>query len=167
MTDGSSKKFEKLQKRMMRQNMHRIWQVAQSRNLDGLTDDEKEIAWIMLEHEEFNDDFRNAEELADYEYNPDSEVNPFMHIGIHIAVENQLKQKEPLEVCEFYNAAKERGVSHHEIIHRLGFILMPLVFHTLKHLKPFDNERYKNLLRKHKDTDTEMLEALLEKEFED
>lgn len=166
MTDDFSKTYEKLQRRMIRQKMHLIWKVAQSGNLDSLNDEEKQIAGIMLEHEEFNDDFNNTEALVDYEYDPDTEVNPFMHISIHTAVESQLKQEEPLEVCEFYNAMKEKGVSHHEIIHGIGFIFIPLIFDTLKHLKSFDVERYKLLLRKYKDADPEMFEALMKEEFE-
>jgi hypothetical protein len=81
-----------------------------------------------------------------------------MHIGIHLAVKNQLKQKEPMEVCEFYNAIKEKNMPHHEIIHRVCSILVPFVFDTMK--------RFKSLLVKHSDTDTELLEAFIHKEFE-
>ena len=135
--------YEKLQRRMVLQKMHSIWKVAQSGDLGGLKDEEKQIAHIMLEHEEFNDEFSNTEALFDYEYNPGYEINPFMHISIHIAVENQLKQKEPVEAFEFYNAMKEKGLLDHEIIHRIGFIFMHLIFDTLRHLKSFDGERYR------------------------
>ena len=167
MTDDFSKERERLQRRMVRQKMHFIWKVAQTGNLNNLTDEEKEIAHIILEHEEYNDHFSKAGDIADYEYDPESDVNIFMHIGIHTAVGNQLKQKEPNETYEFYNATKEKGVSHHEIVHLIGLIFMPLIFDTLKNLKPFDGARYKYLLGKYKDMEPEKLEALIEEEFKD
>ena len=163
MTDDFSIEYEKLQRRMVRQKMHSIWQVAQSGNMDGLKDEEMQIAQVMMEHKEYNKDFNKSGELIDHEYNPESDLYIFMHIGIHMVVENQLKHKEPIEACEFYNAMKERGVSHHEITHYISFILMPLIFDTLKHLKPFDDKRYKSLLRKYKDTDPKRFEALMKK----
>jgi len=167
MTDNLSKERERLQRRMVRQKMHFIWKVAQTGTLNNLNDEEKEIAHIILEHEEYNDHFSNAGDIADYEFDPESDVNIFMHIGIHTAVGGQLKQKEPKEACEFYNAMEEKGISHHETVHLIGLIFMPLIFDTLKHLKPFDGERYQHLLRKYKDMEPEKLEALLEEEFRD
>lgn len=165
MSNSFSKEHERLQKRMMRQKIHRIWQTTQSGNVNNLNEEEKQLAHIMLEHKEYDNDFCNAEDLFDYEYDPDTEINPFMHISVHSAIENQLTEQEPTEVCEFYEAMREKGVSQHAIIHQIGLIFVPLVFHTMVHSKPFDSGRYKRLLKKYKDTDPEMLEALLEKEF--
>jgi len=165
MIDDSSKELEKLQRRMLRQKMHRIWQAAQSGKLDDLGEEEKRIADIMLEHDEYNDDFGNVDTLADYEYNPDTEVNPFLHISMHSMIENQLREQGPLEVCKFYDAMKEKGCSHHQIIHLIGLILMPLLYEVLKYKKPFDDERYRRFLRKHKDTKPEILQAVLEDEY--
>jgi hypothetical protein len=166
MTDDSSKKLEKLQRRMLRQKMHRIWQAAQSGKLDDLDEEENRIADIMLEHEEYSDDFSNADSLADYEYNPDTEVNPFLHISMHSMIGNQLREQGRNEVSKFYDAMKEKGCSHHQIIHLIGLILLPLLYEVLKYKRLFDGERYERLLNKYKHTKPEKLPALLEREFD-
>ena len=51
----------------------------------------------MLMHEdEFFNEFEFADVLHDREFDPDTDVNPFLHITIHNAVENQLAAKDPL-----------------------------------------------------------------------
>ena len=167
MTDDFSKEQDKLQRRILRQKMHRIWQTAKSGRLDDLNDEEKQMGHIMLEHEEYKDDFDNADSLADYEYNPDTEVNPFLHVSMHSMIENKLKRQGRNEVREFYDAMKEKGCSHHRIIHLTGLILLPLLYEALKYKRIFDGERYERLLIKYKHAKPEILQSLLEKEFND
>jgi len=166
MTADFSKEQDKLQRWILRQKMNRIWQAAKSGRLDDFNDEEKQVAHIMLEHEEYKDDFDNADLLADYAYNPDAEVNPFLHISTHLMIENQLKGQGRNEVRKFYDAMKEKGCSHHQIIHLIGLILLPLLYEVLKYKRMFDGERYERLLIKYRRAKPGKLSALLEKEFD-
>ncbi|MCK4788247.1 MAG: hypothetical protein KAV87_31185 [Desulfobacteraceae bacterium] len=61
-----------------REKMHEIWQKAKNDELDDLSDEEKNLAQIMLDHEdEFFNQFELADKLKDHEYDPDTEANPF------------------------------------------------------------------------------------------
>ncbi len=141
----------KLFKSANREHLHFLWEKAQNNDLDALSDEDRRLAEAMLLHEdEFFNVFEFADVLHDREFDPDTDVNPFLHITIHTAVENQLAAKDPIEVFQFYNAMRKKKCSHHDTIHLIGAILVPLMFDTMKHQKPFDNDRYVSMLKKYK-----------------
>jgi len=144
-------------RRITREHTHIIWQLAKSDELEDLPDEEKLLGKIMLEHEEYYNQFECADVLSDCEFDPDTEVNPFLHITIHTVVENQLKAKDPIEAYQFYNSMRRRKVSRHDTIHLIGAILVPLIFDTWKYRKEFDLERYKSMLKKYKDKKPEKI----------
>lgn len=149
-----------------RQYMYEIWQHAKANDLDQLSEEEQQIGKLMLEHEEYHNQFEFADALEDYQFDPESGVNPFLHISIHVIVENQLKSKQPIEAYQFYNSIRRKKVSHHETIHLIGNIFAPLMFQVLKRKEPFDNELYQQLLKKYKDKKPEKIYAAIEKELE-
>jgi hypothetical protein len=141
----------KLFRSASREHLHFLWEKAKNNELDGLSEEDRRLAEAMLLHEdEFFNVFEFADVLHDREFDPDTDVNPFLHITIHTVVENQLAAKDPIEVFQFYNAMRKKKCSHHETIHLIGAILVPLMFDTMNHKKPFDNDRYVSLLKKYK-----------------
>ena len=81
---------------------------------------------------------------------------------IHTVIENQLEARDPIEVFQFYNAMRKKKCSHHDTIHLIGAILMPLMFDTMKNLTPFDHKRYVSLLKKYKLRKPDKIWALLD-----
>ena len=131
--------------------MHQIWEKAKSNDLDSLPTEEKRLGEIMLEHEEeFFNQFEFSDLIHDHVYDPNAEVNPFLHIYIHSIVERQLEEKDPIEAHQFYNAMRKKRCSHHEAIHLIGAILAPMIFTVIQQQKPFDRDTYKRLLNKYK-----------------
>ncbi len=146
-----------------REHLHSLWEKAKNNELDGLDNEDRRLAEAMLMHEdEFFNAFEFADVLHDREFDPDTDVNPFLHITIHTAVENQLKAKDPIQVLQFYNAMRKKKCSHHDTIHLIGAILVPLIFDTMKHQKPFDNDRYVSILKKYKSRKPDKIWALLD-----
>jgi len=146
-----------------REHLHFLWEKAKNNDLDGLGDENRRLAEAMLMHEdEFFNIFEFADVLHDREFDPDTDGNPFLHITIHTAVENQLAAKDPIEVFQFYNTMRKKKCSHHDTIHLIGAILVPLMFDTMKHQKPFDNDRYVSLLKKYKSRKPDKIWALLD-----
>ncbi len=151
-----------------RENMASIWKRAKTGDLNGLDDEEKLIARIMQEHEdEFHSQFDTAGEIGGSLLESGKEVNPFMHVVIHVVVENQLAAREPIEAFQFYNAMRKKKVPREEVIHLLGFFLIPLLFHTMETGVPFDERRYRGLLKKMKKKKPWKIADLLGDEFED
>jgi hypothetical protein len=146
-----------------REHLHFLWEKAKKQELDELEGEDRLLAEAMLMHEdEFLNVFEFADVLHDREFNPDTDVNPFLHITIHTVVENQLAAKDPIEVFQFYNAMRKKKCSHHDTIHLIGAILVPLMYDTLKNKTPFDNVRYVSLLKKYKSRKPDKIWSLLD-----
>jgi hypothetical protein len=145
--------------------IHSIWKVLQAGGLESLPRDKQKLGKIMLEHEQYHNQFEIADLLHDHQYDINSEVNPFLHITLHEIAENQLESKEPIEVFQFYNAMKKHHISRHDIIHLIVMIFSPMLFQVLKNKVPFDNERYRYLLRRCKDKKPNAIESFLDREF--
>jgi len=146
-----------------RDNMYELWGRAKERNYEGLNDEEKRIAKIMVEHEdEFQIQLEFADLTYDHDYDPDTEYNPFLHITIHSIVEAQLEQKEPIETLQCYNTIRKKKYSHHDTIHFIGQILSCLIFDVMTHKRPFNSELYRKLLKKYKSRKPEKFIELLE-----
>ena len=161
----SEDEIEKQVRVMHREHMRELWEKAKNNDLDDLDTEQRRLANIMLDHEdEFSNQFEFADATAEHEYDPDTEVNPFLHISIHSVVEKQLEERDPIEAFQFYNAMRQKKVSHHDAIHLIGMILSPLMFGVLKDKKPFDLETYKRLLKKCKTRKPEKIPDLLDKE---
>ena len=148
-----------------RGHMHDIWEKAKSDEMEDLDPEERRLAGIMLAHEE---EFFNAFEFSDLteemDFDPDTDMNPFLHIAIHSVVETQLGNKDPLEAFQFYNAMRKKKCAHHDAIHLIGAILAPMIFGGLKHKVQFDRDTYKALLKKYKTRKPEKIMDLLNDE---
>ncbi|MCK4485618.1 MAG: DUF1841 family protein [Desulfobacterales bacterium] len=154
-------------RRLNREHMHMIWQVAKSGDLDVLDGEERRLAELMLEHQdEYFNQFEMADVLGDHQFDPESETDPFLHITFHTIVENQLESKEPIETYQFYNSMRKKKVSHHDTVHLVDAILAPLVLNTLQQRRAFDLEKYKSLLKKCKGKKPEKIMEWLDRDPE-
>lgn len=149
-----------------RGHMHDIWEKAKSDELDDLDPEQRRLAGIMLAHEEeFFNAFEFADLTAEMDFNPDTDVNPFLHIAIHSVVETQLEERDPIEAFQFYNAMRKKKCSHHDAIHLIGAILAPMIFGGLMHKVQFDLDTYKTMLKKYKTRKPEKIMDLLENDL--
>ena len=150
-----------------RKNLHSLWRRAQDGKLDGLDEEERRLAEIMLAHsDEYFNQFEFADVLADLDFNPESEVNPFLHVTLHAVLEKQVKDHEPIEALQFYNAMLKHRCTAHEAIHLLMGILLKFLFPILKERSPFDLDGYRKLLKICKTRKPDKVVAFLESEPE-
>lgn len=154
-------------KKLTRDHTHKIWEIAKTGDLDSLSGEDKRYAEVMIEHkEEYFNQFEMADLTYDHQYDPDTEENPFLHITFHLVVENQLEDKDPIEVYQFYNSMRKKKYPHHDTIHLIGAILSPFIFSTIQHKVPPDMALYKSLLKKYKNRKPEKIWTSLEKELD-
>jgi hypothetical protein len=159
------KEASKEMRRLSRDLMHRIWVKAKAGDLKDLSPEERRLAGIMLEHaDEFHNQFEFSDLTSDHEFEPETEVHPFLHIFIHSIVETQIEEKNPIEVDQFYKANRKRGCSRHDTIHLIGAILAPVMFSVIQDKAPFDLDTYRALLRRYKSKPAEEIMGLLENE---
>jgi Domain of unknown function (DUF1841) len=117
----------------------------------------------MLDHsdEHFNQ-FEFADALADHEYDPETEVNPFLHVILHAVAEKQVEDRDPIEAFQFYNAMLRNKCNRHEAIHLLNIILVKFIFQILKGKKPFPLESYRKILKEYKSRNPRKIHQLVE-----
>lgn len=154
----------KIIRKINRVYIHSIWQKAKHGDINGLDEEERHIAKILLEHsEEFFNQFEFADTLSDYNFDP-SEVNPFLHIAIHAIVERQVEERNPVEAFQFYNSMLRKKCTRHEAIHLLGLILFKFLHPFLKGEGKISPKEYCDLLKLYKFKKPEKIYKLLEEE---
>ena len=146
-----------------RKHFHEIWKKAQSGELQGLTEEEQRLGKIMLDHsDEYFNQFEFADALADHEYDPETEANPFLHVTLHAIAEKQVQDRNPIEAFQFYNAMLRNKCSRHEAIHLLNIILVKFIFQILKEKKLFPLESYRKILKEYKSRNPKKINRLVE-----
>ena len=129
------------------EHSHLIWEIAKTGDLSTLSKEDRKLAEIMLEHEEYHNQFEIADILSEHEYDVENETNPFLHVTMHAIAETQLENRDPIEAYQFYNAMRKKKASHHDAIHLIGLVLAPLIFKVLQEKKAFDLEEYRSQLK--------------------
>jgi hypothetical protein len=146
-----------------RKHFYEIWKKAQSGDLQGLTEEEQHLGKIMLDHsDEYFNQFEFADALADHEYDPETGVNPFLHVTLHAIAEKQIEDRNPIEAFQFYNAMLRNKCSRHEAIHLLNIILIKFIFQILKENKPFPLESYRKILKEYKSRNPKKINRLVD-----
>jgi hypothetical protein len=94
----------------------RAWQ-RHSRNLplEGI---EKLIIAVILRHPEYHALLDDPEDHHDRDYPPElGETNPFLHLGMHVAIEEQLSIDRPPGLRNLYAALLKKTGDEHETQH--------------------------------------------------
>ena len=131
-----------------RQHMHQIWEAVKKNDFDDLDEEDVLLGKIMMEHQdEFHNEFEFSDVLDDYEFDPETETNPFLHIIVHSVIEKQVREKDPIEAYQFYNAMIRKKADRHDTIHMMGHIFAHFLFQTLKYHVPLDEIRYRKVLK--------------------
>ncbi len=104
------------------------------------------LSRILLDHPEFHAVFESRDgevDLAKF-----GGINPFLHVGLHLVVEQQRIGQQPPEVAQALVALQAGGVSRHEAIHQVGGVLAQVIQDAVTRNKPMDTGRYLLMLRK-------------------
>ncbi|HVC49344.1 MAG TPA: DUF1841 family protein [Burkholderiales bacterium] len=99
------------------------WQKArENQPLDGM---ESMIATIIQEHPEYQAWLENPESNIEREWLPENgETNPFLHLSMHLAIEEQLAINQPDGIRSIYeqlvSKLGDEHLAQHEILDCLG-----------------------------------------------
>ena len=113
-------------KREMRRIFIDAWRKYRARQ--PLHDMEQQIANVILLHPEYHTLLANKEAALDNDYTHEQgESNPFLHMGLHIAIREQLATQRPPEVGELYRQLLEKfhdtHAAEHHMLECLGEVL--------------------------------------------
>lgn len=106
----------------MRQVFYTAWQHFQDQKpLEGV---EALIVEALLAHPEYHDLFSREPAVTDSE----SEANPFLHLGLHIALAEQLSTDRPAGIVDQWRRLQEQVKDPHHVRH----LMMACLEETLR-----------------------------------
>jgi len=101
-----------------REVFFRAWGAyREGRPLEGV---EKLIVQVAQRHPEYHSLLEEPEAARERDYFPESgETNPFLHLGMHIAIEEQLSIDQPQGIRDCYQKLLARLPDEHAAQHRM------------------------------------------------
>ncbi len=101
---------------------------------------------VVLEHPEYHALLANRERYLERDWKPEGgETNPFLHLAMHLAIEEQLSIDQPPGIRAAVEAL-ERRVGSHDARHEVMDCLAEMVWNAQRHGAAFDNAAYLDCL---------------------
>jgi hypothetical protein len=73
---------------------------------------------VILLHPDYHRLLEQADRNLDRDYLPEAgDLNPFLHLSLHLAVAEQLSIDQPFGIDEHYQRLRERTGSEHDALH--------------------------------------------------
>ncbi len=110
---------------------------------------EKIIAGILREHPEYHSILEDKDTALERDYLPElGESNPFLHMGMHIAIQEQLATNRPVGVIDTYQFLLIKLQDPHEVEHRMLECLGEMLWRAQRDGAHPDEAAYLECLRK-------------------
>ncbi len=134
------------QLRAHRQVFWDAWQKAQAGlPLNAL---EVRIARVIEQHPEYHHYFDDMERFLERDFQVDDGMNPYLHLSLHLALEEQIATRHPPEAARaLEHLMTAMGLDRHQAMHRLLEILAETVYFAQRRGGEPDVEAYARQLR--------------------
>jgi hypothetical protein len=108
---------------------------------------------ILLEHPEYHTVLENRERYLDRDWKPEAgETNPFLHVSMHLAIEEQLSIDQPPGIRAAVQSLAARHGNMHDTRHDVMDCLAEMIWNVQRHNAPFDNAKYLDCLARKRGT---------------
>ena len=105
---------------------------------------ELQLANIIAKHPEYQEIINNL----DTEYFPEQgKINPFLHINLHLSLQDQLSLDQPKGIKEIYNSLVKKIKDIHRVEHIMMEQIAEMIFISQKNNKPMGQEQYLRSLK--------------------
>lgn len=109
---------------------------------------EKMITEVVLQHPEYHDMLENLEGSLHKEYLPEmGESNPFLHMGMHIGIQEQLSTDRPSGIRLLYQQLLNRHKDAHRVEHLMMDCLAEMIWQAQRNQTSPDENSYLECLR--------------------
>lgn len=110
---------------------------------------EQVIANVIAMHPEYHRYFTAENSALDQDFLPEmGQSNPFLHIGLHISIHEQLSINQPEGISEVYKNLLEKHQDPHTVEHLIMDCLAEMIWETQRNNAMPDLNRYVNCLKK-------------------
>ena len=111
---------------------------------DQLEPLELQLAKIVEKHPEYHDLIKNL----DSEYFPEQgNTNPFLHINLHLTLQDQLTMDQPKGIRGIHNKLLVKIKDEHEVEHMMMEHIAEMIFNAQKNNTAFDLDGYVQALK--------------------
>ena len=98
---------------------------------------------VVLEHPEYHRYLADRDRYLAQEWRPEGgETNPFLHIQMHLAIQEQLSIVQPPGIRAAVDALARRHGSMHDALHDVMDCLAESIWNAQRHGAAFDNAAY-------------------------
>ena len=98
---------------------------------------------VVLEHPEYQAVLQDRERYLDRDWKPEGgETNPFLHLLMHVAIEEQLSIDHPHGIRAAVDALAAKRGSMHDARHDVMECLAEVIWQAQRNSMGFDNEMY-------------------------
>lgn len=140
--------FHQQDRHQLRRYYYQAWAKARAgRPLEPL---ESVIADVIGHHPEYHALLEeDDDDRMDKDYLPESgETNPFLHLGLHIAVREQLQANRPAGLIEAYRSLREKSGDAHAAEHQVMECLAETLWQAQRDGTAPDEQAYLASLRR-------------------
>jgi hypothetical protein len=103
---------------------------------------------VVLEHPEYHAFLENRERYLERDWKPEAgETNPFLHLMMHVAIEEQVSIDQPPGIRAEVEALARAHGSSHDARHDVMDCLAEVIWNAQRHGSAFDNAAYLECLR--------------------
>jgi len=118
----------------------------ESRPLEPLED---QIVRVLEEHAEYHSIVEAGEGAIEQDFTPDGgHTNPFLHLGMHLAIREQVTTNRPAGIATIYQELARRLGDPHAAEHRMIECLGAALWHSQRSGLPPDEAGYLESLRR-------------------
>jgi len=104
---------------------------------------EVRIARVIKMHPEHHHFFNDMEDFLDRDFQVDDGMNPYLHLSLHLAIEEQLATKQPIEASRLMEVQMiEKKMSRHDTIHMILEVLAEVVYESQRDGREIDPLAY-------------------------
>jgi hypothetical protein len=129
----------------LRQMYVDAWKKTQ--NKEPVTALEDQIASVIAIHPEYHEELDTEDLKTDYRPE-DGKTNPFLHMGLHLAIREQIATNRPAGIQQTYAGLLARVGDEHDAQHRMIDVLAETLWEAQSKNQPPDEFAYLEKLRK-------------------
>ena len=107
------------------------------------------IGNLISQHPEYHDFFDQMEQNKDKDFTPEmGQTNPFLHLGMHISIQEQLGTQRPPEITNLYQSLCAKSGDAHEAEHQMMDCLGEMLWTAQRNNQQPNENTYMECIKK-------------------
>lgn len=113
-----------------------------------LTELEQQIVEVISEHPEYEKEVTTNSNLSNEWFPEQGVTNPFLHLGMHLAIREQLTIDQPAGIRSIVKKILKKNGNPHEVEHKMMDCLAEVIWLSQKNNQEPDLKAYISCLKK-------------------